>query len=141
MFQALYENYVDASLNSNPTVQELQQNIIRYNNVEPNLIQVNNSAGYLFPNSTKPLNRNQVATINSIMNTTSNNAFGTTTFPAVEFAPQILTGPKDNLKTDLNNCRNFTGFVGLSNLSIIFRYTYAYEIKYFRSGYTILNAS
>lgn len=113
MFQALYENYVDAS---NPAVQKIQQNIIRYNDVEPNLLQVNASAGYTFPNSTTPITNTQATGINAIMNTTTASFFGNENFPALPFAPQVFTGPTDTLRPELNTCRSYTGYTGLSNL-------------------------
>ncbi len=113
MFQALYENYVDTS---DAAAQTLQNNIIRYNNVEPNLIQLNTSAGYTFPNSAQPVNSGQAATLQSIMNTNSNTFFGNENFPALEFAPEVFNGPRDTVRDELANCRSFTGYSGLSNL-------------------------
>jgi hypothetical protein len=113
MFQALYENFTDTS---NSAAQTLQSNIIRYGNVEPNLIQANTINGYTSPTSSQPLNSGQINTLNSIMNTESDTFFGNANFPALEFAPEVLTGPQDTLRPELLNCRSFSGYTGLSNL-------------------------
>lgn len=112
MFRALYENYT----NPDPNVQQLQNNIIRYNDVEPNLVQTNTAAGYSFPASSSSNTPRESATIQSIMNTTTTGAFGSENFPAIEYAPNILSGPNDSLRGELNNCRTYNGINGLSNL-------------------------
>ena len=45
MFRALYENFQNEGIN------ELNQNIVRYQSVEPNLTVVNTQNNYPFPNS------------------------------------------------------------------------------------------
>lgn len=115
MFARLHENFT--------TPQELlDQNIVRYQSVEPNISVVNTENNYAFPNSGID-SYNQQQSNNALIN--SLNGVGTVpnySVPSSRIETQVtnvgnvLTGIPDLVGENLIGCRQYTGLTGLSNL-------------------------
>ena len=108
MFRALYENFQNEAIN------ELNQNIVRYQSVEPNLTIMNNSNNYPFPNGGTAATTQFNQAINNLANVT-NPIFETTTTSQPNLGT-VFTGIPDTIGQRMSDCRKFTGLAGLSNL-------------------------
>lgn len=112
MFRALYENFQTESTN------ELNQNIARYQSVEPNLTVMNNQNDYSFPATTgQPTSNamNQYQDSLNILGSVANPTYGITTTSQANLA-SVFTGVPDTIGDKLKECRTYNGLAGLSNL-------------------------
>jgi hypothetical protein len=112
MFRALYENFQNESIN------ELNQNIVRYQSVEPNLTVMNNQNDYPFPTTTGQPNSNAMAQYQQAVNVlgnVTNPTYGITTTVQPNLG-SVFTGVPDTIGDKLKECRTYTGLAGLSNL-------------------------
>jgi hypothetical protein len=116
MFKTLHESF------ENPALQDLQNNITRYQNIEPNYVVFTSQNNYQFPNA-------GVAQKNQLSNVQLQNALtaigntvvplatgGTTQSTAIPGLNNVLTGIPDSLEQRVKACRTNTGLIGLSNL-------------------------
>lgn len=118
MFRSLYENFQD----TNPAIQELNQNITRYQSVEPNIVVINRANDYAFasPGITQQQQLSSNADLQAALN-----ALGSTPLPTAPSISEpagitntgaVFTGLPDSLGERLKACRRFEGLPGLSNL-------------------------
>jgi hypothetical protein len=115
MFRQLYESFTDPQ-------QELNQNIARYQSVEPNLVVFNSQNGYSFPNAgittqqQQGSNANLQASLNSLGNVPNYSAPNSVATGITNIGA-VLTGIDDDIGQNLQSCRQYTGLQGLSNMS------------------------
>jgi len=112
MFRTLYENFQNEAIN------ELNQNVVRYQSVEPNLTVMNNQNDYPFPTTTGQPTSNVMNQYQNAINTLGNVAnptYGITTTVQPNLG-SVFTGVPDTIGDKIKECRTYTGLVGLSNL-------------------------
>ena len=117
MFRTLYESF------ENPSVTELQNNIARYQSLEPNYAIINNQNDYSFPNAgtqAQQLQSSNTALQGALNSLGSVFVPGTTrgsTEPTdLQDVGKVLTGIPDSIGERVKKCRKFEGLTGLSNL-------------------------
>jgi hypothetical protein len=112
MFRTLYESFED------PNIQDLNNEIVRYQSLEPNYTILTNQNLYQFPNAGQQSSNtglqgalNQLGTV-PVPGTTRDQKESTD----ITNLSQVLTGIPDSLARNLKECRKYEGLVGLSNL-------------------------
>jgi len=115
MFRSLYEGFADSD-----TINSINQNIVRYQSVEPNSVIFTQASGFTYPNAG---NEQHKATSNSSafqaaiggLNTVTNTRTGVS-LPAVPNLGSILSGIPNDIQVNLLQCRRYNGLAGLQKL-------------------------
>lgn len=131
MFRQLHETFTGSGTGSGTTGSgttgsspqaELNQNIARYQSVEPNFVVFNSQNGYSFPNA--GITANELQTTNTNLTTALNNLGSIPNFSAdnkidtsITNIGAVLTGIPDDIGRNAQSCRQFTGLSGLSQMS------------------------
>lgn len=115
MFRRLAESFTDPQ-------QELNQNIARYQSVEPNLVVFNSQNGYSFPNAgiTTQQQQNSNAQLQAALNnigTVPNYSAPNEIPTSITNVGAVFTGIQDDIGANLQACRQYNGLQGLSNMS------------------------
>lgn len=119
MFRSLYESFQD----TNPNIQELNANIVRYQSVEPNFTVLNNENNYSFPNAGIDAQQQQAANtgLQNALNSLDTVAIPGSTTGAqqpttIQNLGNVYTGITDSIGLNMDECRKYVGLTGLSNL-------------------------
>jgi len=118
MFRSLYENF-----QTNQNIQELNENIVRFQSVEPNFTVFNDTNNYAYPNTGVNSQEQQAS---NVQLQAALDSLGTVPVPGttrgqtedttITNIGNVFTGIPDSIGKKVQECRKYEGLVGLSNL-------------------------